>query len=110
MIILITAFIITLNASTTLHIVTNQASFLKSFLINVLYSFDVNLTIFLLKIALGNPNSTDIMNPNIITDGLIGWVGRFQEVIIIGLILLIFFHHIFFFHLNEGALLSVFME
>ena len=110
MIILVTSFIITLNTSTTLHIVTNQTSLLKSFLINVFYTFDVNLTIFLLKITLWNPDSTNIVNPNIIADRLVCWIGRFQEIIIIRLILLIFLHHVLLFHLDEGTFLRILME
>jgi len=54
-----------------------------SFFFNIFDSFYVDSSIFLLKIALRNPNRTDIMNPNVIATGLILRISRLIKVIVI---------------------------
>lgn len=67
-------FVVTLDARSTSGFFADEALLLESFLVNVLDSFDVDQSIFLLKIAFGDPNCTNIMHPHEVTDRLICWV------------------------------------
>ena len=72
---LVTLLIIALDARSSLYRVTNQTFFLEPFLVYVLHSLYIDLTIFLLKVTLRDPYCAHIVHPYIVTDWFICWVG-----------------------------------
>jgi len=65
MVVFIALNIFTFNSCSTSTFLTGKAFFLKSFLVNIFDSFDADHSILLLEITFRNPNSTNIMDPNV---------------------------------------------
>lgn len=95
MIIFCTILIITFHTCSCPDLLAYQTSFFKSFLIYILYSFNIYQSILLFKIAFRNPYSTYIMYPNKMTNRLIGRIGGFGKIIIIWLLFSTLFFMIF---------------
>jgi hypothetical protein len=88
MIKLITAIMVTLDAGSTPDISTDQTSLFKPFFVNVFDAFDVYLSVLLFEVALGHPNSADIVNPYEAANRLLSGVGGLKKVIIVRLVIL----------------------
>lgn len=65
MVVFIALNIFTFNGCSASTFLTGKAFVLKSFLVNIFDSFDADHSILLLEITFRNPNSTNIMDPNI---------------------------------------------
>ena len=65
MVVFIALNIFTFYSCSTFTFLTGKAFVFKSFLINIFDSFDAYHSILFLEIALRDPNSTNIMNPNV---------------------------------------------
>lgn len=87
MVIFVTFRVLALDGSTTSVLFAGKTFALESFVVDIFYSFDTDHTIFLLKVALGNPNRTNIMNPNVMANWNISRVCGLDEVIIIAVLL-----------------------
>ena len=83
MIIFSALWILTFHTGSSFRFFAYKTLMFVSFFFNIFDSFYVDSSIFLLKIALRNPNRTDIMNPNVIATGLILRISRFIKVIVI---------------------------
>ncbi len=69
MIVFLTASLLALNAGTHTLFSANIAFQLEPFLLDILDTFNVDLPIFLLEIALRNPNRAHIVTPNVMAFG-----------------------------------------
>jgi hypothetical protein len=108
MIIFITFRIFTFYSSPTSTFLTGKTLVFKSFFFNILDSFYTNYSIFLLKVAFRNPDSTNIMNPNIMTSWYSCWISWFYEVVIVTLLLFFaFFSYHFYSNLIFLTLYSL---
>lgn len=103
MIIFVAFRVFTFDCSSAFIFLTNKAFIFKSLLFDVLNALYADITVLLLKIALRNPYSANIMNPYIMTDRYLSWVCRFHKVIVVTFFLLFTFlsnnfnYSIFFF-------------
>ncbi len=82
MIVLFALLILAFNASSSSRFFAYKTLMFIPFLLNVLYTFYINCSIFLLEITFRNPYRAHIMNPNIMAYRLILWVTIFVKVII----------------------------
>lgn len=111
MIIFQTILVIALDACSASGLFADETLLLKSFLVDVLDSFDVDQPIFLLKIALRYPNCTHIVHPHEVTNRLVCWVRRLRKVVVIGLIIFATARvNVLLFVLVVGALFGEFMK
>lgn len=91
-----TIFILAFYTSSSFTQLANNTFLFKSFLINIIYSLNVDGAVLFFKIALRDPNCTYIMNPNKMTNWLIIRVCYFWEIIIIRFILFNWMRVLFF--------------
>lgn len=82
--------ILTFNTSACFYFFAYITFMFVSLFLYVLDAFDIYSSIFLLKVTFRNPNGTNIMYPNIMTNRLIVEIGCLVKVIIIQLLLLLF--------------------
>lgn len=87
----ITLTILTFYSSPTFILFTDKALCLESFLFYVLNSFYIDYSILFLEIALWNPYSTNIMNPDIMANRNFRWIAWFDKIIIITFLLFLTF-------------------
>jgi hypothetical protein len=111
MIVFVAFRVFTFDCSSAFIFLTNKAFIFKSLLFDVLNALYTDITILLLKIALRDPYSANIMNPYIMTDRYLSWVCRFHKVIVITFFLFFTFlpnnfNYSFFFFLILGLNLS----
>jgi hypothetical protein len=110
MIIFVTLWLLAFDCGSTLAFFASETFVFEPFLINIFNTFDANHSIFLLEVALRNPNGANVMNPNIMATWDSSRVSRFNEIVIVALFFflssfsdyfycsfLIFFNFIFLF-------------
>lgn len=87
----ITLTIFTLYSCSTFILFAYKTLGFKSFLLDILNSFDIDDSIFLLEIALWNPDSTYIMNPNIVANRNLRRIAWFNKIIVVTFLLFLTF-------------------
>lgn len=76
-------WILAFNACSSFRFFTHKTFMFVSFLFDIFNTFNIDGSIFLLKITLRNPNRANIMNPNIMAKRLIKWISRFVKIIVV---------------------------
>jgi hypothetical protein len=87
MVVFIALNIFTFYSCSTSIFLTCKTLVFKSFLFNILYSFNTYNSILFLEIALRDPNSTYIMNPNVMASRNWRRISWFYEIVIVTLLL-----------------------
>lgn len=113
MIIFTTFTVLTFDCCPTFGFLANKAFIFESLPINAINTFDANNSIFLLKVALRDPNCTDIVNPNIVAYWNIIGISAFDKIVVVILLFALFNHLlrwlIFFLLLVIWAFLRIFI-
>ncbi len=87
MVIFITFSILAFNCCSTFIFFADKALVFKPFFINILNTFYTDNPILFLKIEFRHPNSTNIMNPYIMTGRNFSRISRFNKIVIVAFLL-----------------------
>lgn len=97
MVVLIALNIFTFYSCSTFIFLTGKAFIFKPLLINIFDSFNTYHSILFLEVTLRHPNSTNIMNPNVMASRDWGRISWFYEIVIVTLFLLFTFFSYYFY-------------
>ena len=83
MIVLAAFRVLALDCSSTLVLLADKALAPESALVDVLDSFDADHPVFLLEVALGNPDGTNVVDPDVMAGRDCRRVGRLHKVVVV---------------------------